>query len=106
MGEITELKNVTKTEHVTVGYKCDRCGFVHMGDTMPKGWHEFCTEHDEWGRDSVDSIEYYVACSPFCYIKLVKMVINENAGYKSTVIDKFNIDFAENLIEYIEEGNQ
>ena len=83
MGEITEMKTVTKTERVTVGYKCDCCRSVHTGDTMPKSWHKFRTEHDEWGRDSVDSIEYYVACSPICYDKLVKM------EYLSRYRDKF-----------------
>ena len=98
---ITEIKQVTENKKVTVGYKCNHCGKIHNGSDIPDDWHEFNSHHNSWGNDSVDSYEYYLACSPKCYAKLLKEAVDEYSGcdYDEVEISGFSLEFAKQLSE-------
>lgn len=101
MSRIRETKIVTKTEEVTVGYKCDNCDKVHSGKSQPDEWHEFSGHHESWGNDSFESYEYYMACSPECYVNLLKKAVKEFEDYNTSEIDGFSIDFAKNMVGFL-----
>lgn len=81
--KITEQKEVVRktVESVIVGRKCDVCDaeikeFVFGG--LPRGQYNYFvihTWHNDWGNDSVDSQEYYDACSPECVMRFVKLYV-------------------------------
>ena len=95
--KITEYKEVTQKKEVTVGFKCDNCGKVHSSNSLPDDWHEFSGHHNSWGNDSCESYEYYMACSPECYAKLLHNAVEEYKEYSTAEIDDFSIDFAVKL---------
>jgi len=99
--KISEYKEVTKKESVTIGYKCDNCGEIHIGVAIPNSWHEFNGHHHSWGNDSIESYEYYLACSPECYAKLLQKAVNDFERYNDAEIDDFEIDFAKRLSEFL-----
>jgi len=100
MAEITELKEVTETKYVTVGYKCDSCGKVHTSKDLPNDWHEFNGHHNSWGCDSVDSYQYYVTCGLQCYGKLLREAIESFKDYDDSEIDGFSLGFARKMSEF------
>ena len=100
---ITQYKEVTEKREVIIGIKCDGCGKIHNGESMPEGWHEFSAHHNHWGNDSVDSWNWYTACSPECYSRLLDETISEYEEYWSSKIDGFSIDFAKNLSNFLKQ---
>ena len=99
--KLTEYKEVTKRERVTIGYKCDNCGKIHNENSMPDSWHEFSGHHNSWGNDSCESYEYYMACSPECYAKLLQKAVEEFEEYSDAEIDNFEIDFAKRMVSFL-----
>jgi len=97
--EVKERKEVTEVKMVTIARKCDVCGKIHKGKYTPDEWHTFSHSHNEWGNDSVDSIEHHEVCSPKCYLVKFKECIKDLSGRNSAEIDSFDIKFARLLIE-------
>ena len=96
-----EIKKVITEKEVIISVICDNCGNQHQVEELPEGWHEFEGHHYEWGNESCESVEKYIACSPECYIKLLEKSVNNFAEYRTAVIDGFNIGFAKTLIKKI-----
>jgi hypothetical protein len=48
---------------------CDGCG--KTDGPSPDGWNHFSSHHSDWGNDSVDSYDYWDACSFACYLQIV-----------------------------------
>ena len=72
--KIEETKEVTQTvlKAVITGRKCDICGSEIKPIKFPANQYNYFvihTCHSDWGNDSVDSHEYYDACSPECAIE-------------------------------------
>lgn len=97
--ELKEYKEVTEKRRVTIGYKCDVCGKAHYGNNYPNDWHEFSAHHNEWGKDSGDSYEYYLVCSPECYKIKLTSCINNFKEYESAEIDGMTVEFASKLLD-------
>ena len=97
--KIEERKEIVKktVESVIVGRKCDVCGseiteFISGG--LPRGQYNYFairTWHNDWGNDSVESHEYYDACSPECVMKFAKLYIE--GAYKN-VTNTHNIEIS------------
>jgi hypothetical protein len=96
-----EYQEVVKRELVTVSYICDCCGKTHESSDLPDDWHMFSGHHNSWGNDSCDSYEYYLACSPKCYCKLLSKAVQDFEGYTDAIIDEFRIEFAKRLSVYL-----
>ena len=78
--KIKRTKEVIKhsVEEVITGRKCDICG----NDILPVNGNTYnyfyiVTNHFDWGNDSIDSFEYFDACSPACVLKFVKESIED-----------------------------
>lgn len=95
--KLTEVQELTSLKEVTIGYKCDNCGKIHNGASIPDDWHDFSGHHNSWGNDSRDSYEFYTSCSPECYGKLLKKAVEEFSGYCDAIVDGFEIDFAKRM---------
>ena len=74
---ISEKKEVTeiKIKDVPVGMICDCCGkpilpVEKRGETNVYNFFYVCTSHNDWGNDSIDSVEGFDACSPDCATKM------------------------------------
>ena len=98
--KIRETKEVTEKRVVTIGYKCDNCGKIHNGD-FPEDWHEFSGHHNSWGNDSCDSYEYYMACSPECFAKLLQQAVKEFENYDDAEINGYQIEFAKRMVSFL-----
>lgn len=97
MATIKEYKQVAQYKEVTIGFKCDNCGKFHSSKILPNDWHEFIARHYDWGNDNCDSYEYYMACSPECYAKLLHQAVEDYKESPTAEIDKFSIYFARRL---------
>ena len=91
---IKEEKEITISQEIITGIKCDVCGKIHYGDTMPDNWHVLSMHHIEWGWDNVDSYESFHVCSPNCYAVKFKKCVEELKDISTAEIDGFNIQFA------------
>ena len=96
--EITKKKTVF--ENVTIGHKCDVCKKQHDGENYPNSWHYFNHSHESWGNDSIDSVEWFLVCSPECYFKQLKESLKEVGEYDEASIDNMGGDFVKELIKY------
>ena len=81
--KIEERKEVTHTtiESVIVGRKCDVCGNDIKPITYPMRQYNYFvihTHHSDWGNDSVDSHEYFDACSPDCVMKFSEKYVKDS----------------------------
>ena len=99
--QIEETKEVTSKQKVVVGHKCDICNKISKGKIEPESWHCFSSGHQSWGNDSIESIEWYLVCSPECYIEAIKVSIKDVADYQGAEIDEMTGKFAVLLIDYI-----
>lgn len=105
MAEIKEIKEVTTTKEVIVGFKCDACGIESTGPYMPEDWHHFKTGHGGWGNDSFESIIYFDVCTPNCYIGIMGREVIKLTGKEDGSADGMTIPFAANLIKaYFNDG--
>ena len=87
-----DMKQIVINE-VVVGKKCDVC-FKDIPPTsreFPRTSHPYfdiTTHHHDWGNDSVDSFEYFHACSPKCALKFVDEYLNDDfEGHHSREIE-------------------
>lgn len=69
---VTARKPVVK--EVTIATECDACGKRHPG--YAESWPHFMSGHGEWGNDSPESVEWWDACSPECYLAIAKRVLD------------------------------
>jgi hypothetical protein len=99
--KLTEYKEVTEWRNVTIGYRCDNCCKIHNGNSIAEDWHHFSAHHNSWGKDSWESYEYYTACSPECYAKLLQRAVEEFKEYHDAQIDNFEIDFAKRMSNFL-----
>jgi phospholipase C len=98
--EKREVKKITDTREVTIGFICDVCKKEHIGEDVPDNWHSFSHQHSEWGNDSMDSWEYFHVCSAGCYTTQLGKCLKEMSGYKrSAEIDNMTFDFASDLFQ-------
>lgn len=97
---IEEKKKVTSTQTVVTGYKCDQCGKIHLGG-MPNNWHEFCSGHESWGKDSGDSYKDHIVCSPACFVEKLRSLNSELDGRKFPEISEMPLEFSKDLVEFV-----
>lgn len=87
MSDIVNIKRIVVTRDCIVGKKCDVCKKeippLVYGEPV-YDYYEVTTYHNDWGNDSMDSYEYFDACSPDCAYKLWEEYIHESAGIKNT----------------------
>ena len=102
---ITETKTETVTHEVKTvkALKCDVCGkeITAKDDIRIRGikYWELTTQHNDWGNDSVDSIEYFDLCSENCVrAKLEKYF----ADCKRSFTQRFELN-QETFIQYRKE---
>lgn len=73
---VTERVCVKETTH------CDVCDGV-IQDTKDAYW-ELTTGHNDWGNDSIDSIEHFDICSEACLREKFDEYVRESgSGYNS-----------------------
>ena len=91
MSNIIKTKKTIVIRDCVVGKKCDVCGkdippIVILDRCGEPGYdyYEVKTHHNDWGNDSVDSYEYFDACSPDCAYKLWEEYIRDSAGARNT----------------------
>ena len=74
-----EVKTHTVTERVCAKetMHCDVCNGVIE---KHKGYWELITGHNDWGRDSVDSIENFDICSEACLRKKFDEYVRESGS--------------------------
>ena len=92
MSNIINTKKVTVIQECVVGKKCDICGKEIPPAVIPfrygepgYDYYEVTMHHHDWGNDSVDSYEYFDACSPDCAYKLWERYIHYSTGVKNTM---------------------
>ncbi len=85
---ITEEKEVTRTniEKIPVGIICDYCKeeikpVRSFANSRVYNFFHICTSHQDWGNDSIDSVETFDACCPGCALKMAEAYIVKS--YKS-----------------------
>lgn len=84
MSEIRKTKEVTEVKQVIIGHKCDCCGKTIEGKSTPNDWFHFSSGHEDWGNDSFESIEYYDACSPKCFLGIAENALKELKDYANS----------------------
>ena len=58
---------VVRNTKVRTHIKCDTCGKIIADSTKGcRAYYRVVMQHNDWGNDSVDSIESYDACSKEC----------------------------------------
>lgn len=78
----TEERTITDKFCTDVHLICDCCG----KEVENKSYYwRVCTGHNDWGNDSVDSIESYDLCSDECFKKTIDEFLGE--GYDTPYID-------------------
>ena len=97
--EIKEKKEITIIKYITTSIKCDVCGISHYGNDLPKYWHNISISHNEWGNDSIDSIEDFDVCSKECYIIKFKDCVKNYEDRYNAQIDGFSLQFARLLLK-------
>lgn len=93
MSDVYKKLQQVKVREVVVGKKCDVChenippterGYSRK--SFP--YYNITTHHSDWGNDSVDSFEYYHACSPECALKFAtEYITNCYNGRNSKTIE-------------------
>ena len=103
--QITEEQKVTETKQVIIGYKCDICKKYHSKgkplNEYPDNWHYFNHRHEGWDNDSIDSVEWFLVCSPECYFKQLKKSLKIVGEYHGAEIDDKEPSFIKDLLKYI-----
>lgn len=69
----TKEVTITKTVEKVIGIVCDEC----KNDIPNKEYFEVTTSHNQWGNDSIDSVNELDICSLNCLTK------NMNEYYKN-----------------------
>ena len=66
---------------------CDACKKEIDITKQNEIYYHVCSGHNEWGNDSVDSVESFDACSDGCLITLVKEWLKKWGGYNTAYIN-------------------
>ena len=83
----TEEKEVIKKEldKVTTGRICDFCGKAILPvDGEKYDYFYITTSHCDWGNDSIDSFNYFDACSVKCALGLAEKYLKSTNGFRNT----------------------
>ena len=83
-----ELITHEVTEQVCVG-ETTYCDICKKEIDTNKGYWEVITGHNDWGNDSIDSIESFDVCSENCLIDKFKKYIKESGK------NRFNTQYFE-----------
>lgn len=98
----------TVTSDLMYAKNCDVCGkdIPPTKRSYPRyeqfPYFEIRTSHNDWGNDSVDSIEYIDACSPECAMKFAKEYLEKDFTKnhsKEITIRHYNVWFLPEGIE-------
>lgn len=101
--EILEKKEISgRVDLVVVGHKCDICNNEKLGKDHPDDWHYFSHQHGGWGNDNIDSVEWFLVCSPECYFKQLKKSTKQMRSRPDQEIDNMSGDFVKKLVECID----
>lgn len=99
----TERKKVVheEIEEVIVGRVCDICKKKiepekHYG---VYDYFKITTHHHDWGNDSIESYEYYDACSPECAIHFANNYLQSAFGQYSRNTRTVEIEHCNSLEE-------
>lgn len=85
MGEVYKTITITKDERILVGVICDVCG-KEIFQLTP--YYEITTGHYDWGNDSGDSRDKFIACSPECVMKFAEpYLINRHKKRNTSYIE-------------------
>jgi hypothetical protein len=97
--EIYETKTVTEKQSVITGYRCDACNAYFLPSDPPL--YKVDANHEEWGRDSVDSDETLSICNDVhCYLKALEAFLASFNRYAaSAVIDGKPYSMIEGIVE-------
>lgn len=69
---ISEEKKIEITKKIETKCFCDICGNEIIGP-----YFRVVTGHDDWGNDSIDSIEYFDICSDKCIQEKINIFLSE-----------------------------
>jgi hypothetical protein len=84
-------------QEVVIGVECDNCDVKVIGDA-PSTWHCFNVNHGYYGDDSSQWLD---ACSPSCYIAIIKEKLLVMSS-PNAEIDEMSLEFAQSLVKYVE----
>lgn len=101
-------EKATVVERVVTATICDVCGKreeIPQPTTRswhPEGWKSFSSGHLDWGNDSEDSWEDWDVCSPECYLRLLKRVVEDYGEQQCPTlhVDHFDYRFAKHLAQF------
>lgn len=92
MSDIIKTKKTIVIRDCVIGKKCDICGKEIPPTAIPHRYGEpvydyysVTTHHYDWGNDSVDSYDYFDACSPDCVNKLWEEYIRDSSRKQNTM---------------------
>jgi len=99
-------------EHVVTEIVCDGCGkrVSRPADAgrvwEPAGWHEFHSDHSDWGNDSIESSDGHAACSGECYLKVLRKVSDDYAKdgvprWPTLKVDGMDWQFLQSLLAWL-----
>lgn len=102
--QIKETKQVVAETVVAKITKCDVCGKIicdsrHVHDILRdkvQDHYELSEWHNDWGNDSVDSIETFDICSKECLRKKFEAYVEESSGGQNTM--HFEVDHSWNYM--------
>ena len=80
-----EIKLVEKRVPVAKEIICDVC----KSKIIRSYWH-LCTQHSDWGRDSIDSLESFDLCSHECMNKKFWEYLERSSNENNT--EEFNVE--------------
>jgi hypothetical protein len=80
-----EQKEVTEVKEILVGLTCDICG---EKIDINKGYYKATIGHNDWGNDSIESIEKKDICSDECLKKEFEQYIAADGETKYIEIEK------------------
>ena len=90
---INERKEVIHKEvkDIPIGRVCDCCGKKIEPVRFSPYVNEYNyfvvhTYHHDWGNDSIDSHDYYDACSPECAVSMANLYLTKSYGGTNTNI--------------------
>ena len=79
-----EEKEVKRIERVQSKIVCDGC----KKEINPKqGYFHVSTSHNDWGNDSIDSLEQYDFCSPDCLYEFARPYIQDSYNQRFNTCD-------------------
>ena len=72
-----EKEIIVKNTKVRAAIKCDICGKIIADRTHGSDMYfQVHMSHEDWGNDSVDSVEYFDVCSQGCLRPLIEKYLD------------------------------